>query len=530
MNYIKFIQSKIPCAIICFFVIIPFNKARANEDSLNLAQCYANLSITLSYLDTLPMERVAKIIPYIAGKLDKITDTAFIRSNSALYNMAYAHLHFLRAKQMFKNTTQRNRAFLLRWKNSLDSTLFYFNKGNQPDKANEYYVFTGFNSKTADSLKFSFIKLKDTANLFFNKDIYPDFKRIFYAAKNEGKYYFDSLKYYASLYNLPLDLSINEDRYPSYHKYAYEGNLIIETDKLSLPLDLISEFLQFNFVLNDKAAIHTPCLVVQAFNNFSRQLNPKSDTTFGSYSNIAKDDFFKKELNKAAYDTLHKKLKKRFNFNCKSLPWRITKPVNVSLNKYYFPIPAPFPSSKYAINHFVPQLKTMGEVSNYISTNFFKAGYQGHLHYYYIKYPGFAVSTDIERINKDGSPATENIRWNLKMSDDGKLTLYQMFKSIFFETESDFRIIACIVAPREIETDSSNKKASIQAMSGLLQNSYSTIPNDLESVILPDKTLTILVYHFNQSDIGEVPVLASSDKLVVPQHLQKTHPLNNLLN
>ena len=82
---------------------------------------------------------------------------------------------------------------------------------------------------------------------------------------------------------------------------------------------------------------------------------------------------------------------------------------------------------------------------------------------------------------------------------------------------------------KHAETDNSSKKATATDMADLIKNSYSSLPLDLESISLPDKTLTILVYHFNQSDIGEVPVLASSDKLIVAQHFRKTYPLEQLI-
>jgi hypothetical protein len=59
-------------------------------------------------------------------------------------------------------------------------------------------------------------------------------------------------------------------------------------------------------------------------------------------------------------------------------------------------------------------------------------------------------------------------------------------------------------------------------MNNLITSSYSSLPKDLENVVIPDKTLTILVYHFYQSDVGEVPVLDTKAKLTVQDHLVNT--------
>ncbi len=361
------LETKILRGIICILAIIPFNTTSASKDSLNLAQCYANLSLTNTYFDTLPNKRLAKIIPYTARELGKITDTNFIKSNAALYNMAFAHMHFIKAKFMFKNKTHVTRAFLFQRKAELDSALFYFNKKTYSDEGNEYHTFAGFNVETSTSLSSSLGELKDTLTLYFNKDIYPNFQRIFYAAKNEGRYYFDSLKYYAGLYNLPLDLFIKENRNRSNEHKEYN---------LSLPLDLISQFLQFTFILKNKSVIYSPILVESAFFNFLGALNPESDTAFGLYSDIPKDEFFRKELNEEVCDELYKKLKEQFNLgryprdtDADGVPDGVDRH-----NKYYFPIPARFPSSKYAINHFAPKLKTMGQVDKYIRTRFYPAG------------------------------------------------------------------------------------------------------------------------------------------------------------
>ena len=114
--------------------------------------------------------------------------------------------------------------------------------------------------------------------------------------------------------------------------------------------------------------------------------------------------------------------------------------------RYYFPIPAPFPSAYLYINNYKPGLKTMKEVDDYFKNIFNRNGYAGHLHYYYVQ-SGFAVTTSLEKINKNGSPVSGTQRWSVSIGGNGSLSLYETFKSIFFDTESDFRIIGLVISP-----------------------------------------------------------------------------------
>jgi hypothetical protein len=55
----------------------------------------------------------------------------------------------------------------------------------------------------------------------------------------------------------------------------------------------------------------------------------------------------------------------------------------------------------------------------------------------------------------------------------------------------------------------------------LLENSHPSLPGDLMGIELPKKKLTVLVYHFHQDDIGEVPMLDVSGEITAEDHLKK---------
>jgi hypothetical protein len=534
------------------FFLLSFYLVKANnsqqeraDDLLILGQAFINLSLTEKYFDTLKITRIVKILQFEEKELASIKDSGFIKANESLYNFTYSLLYYGKAKLLFLNKKDSSRKTLLQWKSTLESAIDYFN--NSEKQENKYFIsyntdyeFFGFKIEVFEQLKQDIRGLKDLFTPYFNNDIYPDFKRIFFLEKNTSQFHFDSLLQYTKLYNLPLSryiLELVHDSSGAISNTDYEAFKISKISKryqLDLALDLISRYLQLNYV-----ALHYDSLckvdeILSEFQYFESELNPQDANNFNtssSYNKMPKDGFFRNNLDTVACNRLHNKLKK------------ITKPGNCPIEhmvgnyvgsdhdnfperKYFFPVPAPFPSAFSYIYNYKPRLKKLKETDDYLKAIFNSAGYKNHIQYYYVN-SGYAITTSLEAINKDGTPQSQDKRWNVTVAGNGKFSMFDVFKSIFFDTESDFRIFALVVSTTEIEVQSS--QASIGAMQDLLINSYSSLPKDLENLVLPEKILTILVYNFHQSDIGEVPMLDISKKLSVGDHLKKSG-LTGLLN
>ncbi len=536
------IKSLIVC---CFLFVfnLKSNSKNAN-DSLKLAQAYINLSLTSEYFDSISTHRISKIIPYIENELTSIIDTGFNRKNESLINFTFSYLYLIKARLLFRNKTEINRSILLIWKATLAKSIQYFNDAKFPLytsfwEYNPYYVLIGANLNSCNSLKFEIQKLQSEFNTLFSRNLYPDFQRIYYTAKERNIYDFDSLKYYSELFSIPIEFNISKNIAPNVetHSIDYSHFTISQDYKLELALDLISQYVQFSFIAKNEVPIINEKLLYESYDSFIVHLAPDS-LDFHDVSSyvIHKDLFFRKEINAKACSELYISLQKKIPLskggnNFETYPLRLLsmKEDKPQIQKYYFPNPAPFPSSKFSINHFRPDLDDMGQVDTFFTKCFKDAGYEGRLHYYYINDYGFAITTGIEKINKNGSPINpDEERWNLKAGRVGNFSLYQIFKVIFFATESDFRIIACIVSPNEVAI--STEQFGINEMSHLIDKSYSSLPTDLEDLSLDDKTMTILVYHFYQSDIGEVPIIDTSNKLTVQQHFRQTSSLVSLIN
>ncbi|MFC5193334.1 hypothetical protein ACFPIK_16295 [Algoriphagus aquatilis] len=535
-------MQKIAFSLLLFFSCLV--RVQAN-DSLTLAQSYINLSLTVEYFDSLSSERVARILPFLEGELKGISNQQFRQENEVLLLLSEAQLQFLETKHSFVNRKSLTRTQLLHWKAQLDSANSLVNeiwKSSHPSdwKGNEYYQLIGVTKENFELLTKGISSLKDSLNKQVNLDLYPDFKRLYFKAKNQGDYQFDSLQYLVGIYGMSLNFEILEnsdfprEKIPS--KNNPKGTLRYE---LAQGIALINQYLQLDYIAKKAKHVDSRPELHNSMAKLRVQFNPEDSLNFndlfGLYrQDIPKDEFFRTEFSAKNIDDLSKKLNKKFPLRPgETLRLDLSQNAGMGLEpkpaveKFYFPKVAPFPSSKIAIPDFLPATERLGDVDTHIRKSFEAAGYQGRLHYFYLHEPGFAVTTAIERIQKDGSPVSpEDTRWDLRGNPSGSFSLYQVFRSIFFATESDFRIIACLVSAAEARTGS--EQGSFGFFTRLLENSYSTLPKDLRNMKLKDKTLTILVYHFFQSDIGQVPVLDQSKRLTVNQHLEKTPSLRNL--
>ena len=510
------------------------------NDLLTLAQAFINLTLTSEYFDTLSINRISKILRYEESELGSIKETTLLKSN--IYKLSRSFLYFNKAKFLYRTKTDINRATLIVWKNTLDSAIDNFNNADlraylltrntiSEDSAittKAYDELIGFSKEVCEEMYKKIEALKHIYTPYFNNNIYEDFKRNFYQLKKTEKNPVDSLNYFASIFNLLIrqnTINLLGETYswsvitsPDYFKLEKEYNL-------DTPLILISEYLQLNFIIGKNYKKKIPKnernSLYNSFDQFKFLLE-------NYYKQNQPDTFFAEEINQAAVELLYKKLVKKYPIDVRWWlnPLDVKKPVLLKPVKYFFPEPAPFPSAFTYIYNFQPALKSLKHVDGYLSNILNRAGFGGQLHYYYVQ-TGFAVMTSLEKINKDGSPFGSDKRWEISLSGNETFSFYEVFKSIFFATESNFRMFAIIVSPRKIATK--NSATTIGAMQELLKNSYTSLPKDLNNVILENKTLSAFVYHFLQNDIGEVPMLETKDALPIETHLKQAG-LGEILN
>lgn len=506
----------------------------AAGDSLTLSQAFVNLALTQQYFNALQNERVVKIIPYEENELKSIVDSGFIKGNLSVVNLSHSLLELNKVKLMLRTKTDSSRNTLLQWKELLTTSIQHFNdarlsayfyEATDPspigDAKRSLNEFIGLHDTLAENIKIDLRNIRASLAPWFNQNIYPDFQRIFYSVKQTEQLRFDSLSYYTSLFNLPLSRHIldmkEEVRKRNLESVAenFTVNSFFNTDK---KLELISKYLQLYYLAGKQSNIKiNPEEQNILFNNYF-MFNDDLDHYLESG---LVDSFFIKEINSSTSKRLYRRLRKKYPLKDMSGNPKLMASPNMMATergegKYFFPIPAPRPSALLYIENFKPALNTYKQVDNYLTNIFNSAGYNGRMHYYYVK-AGYAITTSLEKINADGSPASSPQRWNVSVGGNGSFSLYQTFKSIFFETESNFRIFALVVSPNKATVQSS--ASSLAAMNELIQYSYPSLPEDLENVVPPTKTLSILVYQYKQSDVGKVPMLDVKNPIPVQKHL-----------
>ena len=535
-------MRKIAFSLLLFFCSLA--RVQAN-DSLALAQSYINLALTVEYFDSLSSDRVSRILPYLDGELKSISNKKFREENQVLLLLSEAHLQFLEAKHSFVNRKSVTRLQLLQWKAQLDSVnqgVEEINRVSTPRtwQDNEYYTLIGVTRENFSRLTRGANEMKDQLNTLINLDLYPDFKQIYFQAKDQKKYAFEELQKLAGLYGMSLEFSTLQLGNFKLKNTSIPNTIPPTTDyELSQSLHLISQFLQLEYIANHARSLKSTLDLYDALFVFESRINSQDSLEFNNSEyafreDIPKDDFFRTEFSPEKIMSLRQKIERRFPLGedliekeKRFISATMGSPRPSQSDKFYFPKVAPLPSSKIAIPNFLPTTERLGDVDIHVRRSFEEAGYRGRLHYYYLHEPGFAVTTAIERIQKNGSPVSpEDTRWDLRGNPNGSFSLYQVFRSIFFATESDFRLIACVVSAKEAIT--SDTASGMEVFIEMQKKSYSALPNDLRDVRMKDKTLTILVYHFFQSDIGQVPVLDQSKRLTVYQHLERTPTLRTL--
>ncbi|MBN3519950.1 hypothetical protein JYB62_08035 [Algoriphagus lutimaris] len=490
------------------------------NDTISLAQAYMNLYLTSTYYDSIDSDRISKILAFEKEEIDQIEDRIFIRIFQPLYSFTQSIWYQNQAKRLYLSDSKLDRNTLRRFKSVLDRGINFYNAAqldeysSYPIEQLSFYEIINFDLDAAEDIRSEFYRVKNQYNALFNENIYPDFKRIFIKAKESNKIELDSLTYYAGLFEIPMSMStlnntIDFPISPSFKNYS-----INPIYRLENRLELISRYLQLKFLASQRT--RPPA-------NFNTETLYTHYDEFMELLSFEEDEFIKKELTPQVTSTLLSQLKRRYPSQRSDGIWdesmAAIKAPNPTPNiMYFFPNPAPKSSAHLIINNFKPELHTLNQVDQFFKSKMQEAGFKSnHLHYYY-DMDGYAMTTSLEKFNEDGSKVSSDKRFTESMGEDGKFSYFEIFKSIFFEVESEFRMFAFVVASKAA-TMSGEIMTSTFAEE-ILQNSYPTLPDELKNKSLPTKELTILVYHFHQNDIGQVPELDLSGSWDVQDHLR----------
>ncbi|GGW36977.1 hypothetical protein GCM10007383_22280 [Arenibacter certesii] len=522
-------------SLFVFLILIYFSFALPAQDSpliqknesFALAQVYMNLSLTEKYFDSLSTSRISKIIPYEENVLESFENKKFIRQNANLYNFSYSLLNFNKAKLLFRDRREVNRDKLVEWKNELGLANRYYKRALEKPMFTRldtsFYDLINFNQDSEKSLYWGIENFRAKFTPYFNNDIYPEYQKLFFSAKRANNFNFLALWSSAAIYDLSLEFSILNAMGEKITNYLKPSGDIIYT--LDRKLDLISRYIQLKYIASDQFN--------KTLTEFQiRELYDSYDS-FNKDLKGEKDRFIIQELNTAVSKTLYNELQKKYPHEKVQIAYSINNPSPsgveameyIKIDQYFFPDPAPLASANITVENYQPSSTVLGDVDTHISGILRTAGYRNQLHYYY-DLDGFALATSLEKFNTNGSTIAEDERWITHLGSEGKFSYYEIFKSLFFEIESEFRMFVFIVASKNVTF--STEPPSPGDVEFLIQHSYETLPKDLKEKSLPNKNLTVIVYYFHQNDIGQVPELELSGTLSALDHLNLAE-INNLI-
>jgi hypothetical protein len=195
-----------------------------------------------------------------------------------------------------------------------------------------------------------------------------------------------------------------------------------------------------------------------------------------------------------------------------------------------FPWPPPKASSwmtlKPELLHEPGKVASLRDVSRRIEAAFRRAGYIEWSYYAVPK--GFAIVSQLEQYQPDGTPLKEPDRWSIKVPAPRVFSLDSYIKALFTANQGRFRIVALIVTSDPVTQDSKTKITREEALKWVGEGA-NKLPKEYERIPFGDDVdCTALIYEFEQASRDAKPKFQDPGLLSAPTHLAKARLLEGL--
>ncbi|XZF16607.1 hypothetical protein ACTHGU_10765 [Chitinophagaceae bacterium MMS25-I14] len=191
-----------------------------------------------------------------------------------------------------------------------------------------------------------------------------------------------------------------------------------------------------------------------------------------------------------------------------------------------FPWPPPKPSSTDQLpGTLFANCHTLGSVSDKLKRALDRCGYS-RKSYFYIP-GGFAMVTELEQFNTDGTSVREPDRWNILAKKNRVFTLSDYLSSLFKAKPGYYRCIVFLVTDQPFNT------TSTPPSEGLAEKWLDTGLNKLPAAVStystnPDYDYNVLVYEFKKPQNADASQLSNPGLLTAHTHLIKSKLLDAL--
>jgi hypothetical protein len=204
---------------------------------------------------------------------------------------------------------------------------------------------------------------------------------------------------------------------------------------------------------------------------------------------------------------------------------------NVKMRQNYpaeknFPFPPPQASTYVEIKRnllFADAAKsmTLADVNDTLEKALTKAGYVEKS--YYQVPDGFALVTRLEKINEDGSPKPEEVRWVGAKEKQRIFSISDYLKQLFTANPGYYRIIVFIVTSQAFSQDGEQTVSREEAMNWLTEGNVQLPDSIAKKNYTKQHKCTALVYQFERpNSAAQETILLTPSSVPATSHLTRS--------
>jgi hypothetical protein len=194
--------------------------------------------------------------------------------------------------------------------------------------------------------------------------------------------------------------------------------------------------------------------------------------------------------------------------------------------------PFPWPPPQASATDVVPrtlfqaagaQPPLLGDVNNRLVAALESSGYVGKS--YFAVPDGFALVTQLEQINADGTSRPVPDRWAANVGTLHSFSLSEYLKALFTANVGHYRIIVFVLTPHPFSQ--ADAKVSREEALDWIRKGGNQLPSSIAALpFTPDFACTALIYEFEELHAGDTATLVNPSNLTGRDHLTKSNVLS----
>jgi hypothetical protein len=159
----------------------------------------------------------------------------------------------------------------------------------------------------------------------------------------------------------------------------------------------------------------------------------------------------------------------------------------------------------------------MLDIANALESAFQTAGYVERS--YYAVPQGFALVSQLEQINSDGTPKDATFRWQTTIAPPKVFSISSYFHALLGATPGDYRVVVFIVTPAAFATKPG--APGFQQSQDWLTGGLNKLPDPIRGwPFTADTAVTALIYEFEQASRDASAIERLPSGLTGQMHLQ----------